>query len=125
MMFQLTSSYFLIPCATIKGFLLNGVMQDLIFSLCRMQLDNARHSVLNCFIVYVDELKSRLPSSRAGCHIGAKPTKNFNHVDDMNILAPSARPLNKLQQTCLTQIKLKSFRYLNIDTTWRLFLTST
>ena len=52
------------------------------------------------FNIYVDELNGRLSNSKVGCHIGGMPSNNFAYADDLAILAPSARGLNKLLQIC-------------------------
>ena len=48
------------------------------------------------FNTCVNELNDRLSRSKFRCHIGGNPSNNFSYVDDLAILAPSARALNEL-----------------------------
>ena len=52
------------------------------------------------FNIYVDGFNLLLSNSKIGCHIGGIPLNNFSYADDLAILAPSARALNKLLSIC-------------------------
>ena len=78
--------------------------------------------------IYVDELNLLLSDSKIGCHIGEKPLNNFSYADDLAILAPSARALNKLLAICDDFAKkniiefraAKSFVWLMLPKTFKL-----
>ena len=52
------------------------------------------------FTVYIDELLTRLSCSHAGCYIGDKFHGAYGYADDVIILAPSLRSLDKLLDIC-------------------------
>ena len=43
-----------------------------------------------------DELSHKLTSAGVSCHIGGSPMDNFVYADDLALLAPTARQLNKI-----------------------------
>ena len=50
--------------------------------------------------IYVDALNLLLSNSKIGCQIGGEPINNFSYTNDLAILGPSARSLNKLLAIC-------------------------
>ena len=52
------------------------------------------------FNVYIDELSVSLSSSHAGCVIGSKMINHFAYADDLVLLCPSAKGLQKLLKIC-------------------------
>lgn len=52
------------------------------------------------FCVYVDELLSRLKSSKVGCHISNTFTGAFGYADDLTLIAPSILAAKDMLKTC-------------------------
>ena len=52
------------------------------------------------FNVYLDELSYSLAQSNFGCHIGDTPMNHFAYADDLALVAPTARALNRLLEIC-------------------------
>jgi len=52
------------------------------------------------FCVYIDELLCRIINSGLGCHIGHMSFAGIGYADDVAILAPSVRSLQKLLHIC-------------------------
>ena len=52
------------------------------------------------FIVYIDDLNLELNDTKLGCIMGGIQMHNFSYADDMAILAPSMKALQKLISTC-------------------------
>ena len=63
------------------------------------------------FNVYVDELNILLSKSGIGCHIGGAPANNFSYADDLAIVAPTARALNKLLEICVEFAQLNYIEF--------------
>ena len=54
------------------------------------------------FIIYVDELLSRLQMTKVGCHVGHTFCGALGYADDVTLLAPSVSAMNCLLKTCQT-----------------------
>ena len=52
------------------------------------------------FNLYIDELNHKLCNSKIGCHIAGEPANNYGYADDLALLAPSAKALDKLLAIC-------------------------
>lgn len=52
------------------------------------------------FNVYVDDLSSRMNESKVGCHVSNKCVNHLSYADDMVLIAPSFRALQKLLDIC-------------------------
>ena len=50
--------------------------------------------------MYVDELSVMLNMQRSGCYIGDRKVNHLMYADDIVVLAPSARALQALLDTC-------------------------
>jgi len=50
--------------------------------------------------VYVNDLNKMLNNSGLGCCIGEKPSNHFSCVDDIALLAPTARGLKRMIAIC-------------------------
>ena len=50
--------------------------------------------------VYVDELSSRLLDSQTGCHMNGVCMNHVMYADDLTLMAPSAKGLQKLLDVC-------------------------
>ena len=48
------------------------------------------------FSIYLDELHIKLADAKIGCYVGGKCFNHFAYADDLAIIAPSAKALNKL-----------------------------
>ena len=54
------------------------------------------------FCVYMDELFTRIRKSGYGCHVGHIPYAVFGYADDVKLLSPTIRGLQKLLEICET-----------------------
>ena len=52
------------------------------------------------FVAYLDELSYKLLQWNIGCHIGDAPMNHFAYVDDLALVAPTPRALNKVLEVC-------------------------
>ena len=52
------------------------------------------------FSVYVDGLNAELSRAKVGCHVAGVPMNNFSYADDIAIVGPSAKAVNKLLEVC-------------------------
>lgn len=52
------------------------------------------------FCVYIDELLNRINDSGIGCHVGHTSYAGLGYADDVNMLVPSTRGLQKLLYIC-------------------------
>ena len=68
------------------------------------------------FCLYVDKLNIELKQSGIGCHVSNVCTNNFSFADDLVVLGPDAKSLNKLLAICHTFAKSYYIEY-NTDKT--------
>ena len=54
------------------------------------------------FCVYIDELFTRIRKSGYGCHVGHITYAVFVYADDVKLLSPTIRGLQKLLEICET-----------------------
>ena len=52
------------------------------------------------FTVYMDELLQRLEAAGVGCHIGNSFMEAIGYADDLTLLSPSVKALQKMVQIC-------------------------
>ena len=52
------------------------------------------------FCIYMDELISRLEHSGIGCYIGSEYYVNISYADDLKLLCPSTKGLQKMLDIC-------------------------
>ena len=74
-------------CTSIGFGMTNGIRQGSKLSPC-------------LFNVFIDELNYELSNSKVGCHIAGMPANNFGYADDLALIAPSVKALNKLLSIC-------------------------
>ena len=55
--------------------------------------------------VYVDDLSCKLNNSNAGCYINNILVNHFMYADDIALLAPSVKGLQKLVNVCTSYAK--------------------
>ena len=68
------------------------------------------------FSVYVDKLNILLKDSGVGCHVSGVCTNNFSFADDMALVCPDAKSLNRLLEVCDDFAKVSYITY-NTDKT--------
>ena len=67
-----------------------------------MRMDPKQGPVISPYLfnVYLDELSYKLLQSNIECHTGDATVNQFAYVDDLALVARTARALNKLPEGC-------------------------
>ena len=62
------------------------------------------------FNVYVDDLSSSLSNTPTGCSIGGVMVNHIMYADDLVIISPSAKGLQRLLDICAVMAKQMTFQ---------------
>ena len=67
-----------------------------------MSNEHEQGSVISSYMfnVYLDDLRQKMLQSNIGCYIIDTPMNHFASADNLALVAPTARALNKLLEVC-------------------------